>query len=122
MPSTAKLTMTPSHSQQVQLVMWDRQSYTNDCLDTHLFLGQASASLASLALDTKTFTIQDWLVCANYRWWVYLCVEPTYGYVAERLATGSEQVTLQAAERYSDSYWKNCGDPRVAMYRTGWVL
>jgi len=30
------------------------QTYTNDCLGTHLFLGQASASLASLALVTKT--------------------------------------------------------------------
>jgi len=62
--------MTSSHLRQVQLVMWNMQSYTSDCLDTHLFLGQASARLASLALVTKTPTILDGLVCANYRWWL----------------------------------------------------
>ena len=36
----------------------------------------------------------------------------------ERLATGSEQVTLEAAEGCSDSYWKNCDSACVAIYRT----
>jgi len=31
------------------------------------------------------------------------------GAVSNRLAAGSEQVTLDAVERCSDNYWKNCG-------------
>ena len=40
------------------------------------------------------------------------------GAVSNILAAGSEQVTLQATGRCSDSYWKNCGSACVAIYRT----
>ena len=41
------------------------QSYSNDSLQIHPFLGQASPSLA---LVIKTPTDYDWLVWANSRW------------------------------------------------------
>jgi hypothetical protein len=45
------------------------QGNTTDCLHR-----QASASLVSLALVTKTPTLKDWMECANCLWWFYLCM------------------------------------------------
>ena len=99
--------MTPSHSQQVQLVMWDMQSYTNDCFDTHLFLGQASASLTGTSTSHKNAHYLGLVgVCKLSVVVVPLCgtnMRLCHGAVSNRLAAGSEQVTLQAAGRCSDS-------------------
>jgi len=94
------------------------QSYTNECLDTHLFLEQASASLTSTSTSHKNAHYLGLFGVCKLSVVVLLLfgtnIRLCGGAVSDSLAAGNEQVTLQATGRCSellDELWQSgCGD------------